>query len=80
VVVGNFQAQTTGQQLVLAAAANPAPTNVAADYGSVALLLCSTSGTCCTTNLCNTMNRIEMNFVAMLMSMALALFGALNGF
>jgi hypothetical protein len=43
-------------------------------------LLCSTSGVCCTTDLCNTMSRIEMSFVAMFGSIALALIGVSNGF
>ncbi len=56
--------------------------NVAHDYAAVTLLLCSTKGTCCTTNLCNTnaMSRVEMSFGAMIMAMTLALFGVSNGF
>jgi len=50
------------------------------DYSRVTLLLCSTSGTCCTTDLCNTMSRIEMSFVGITMSLALALVGVFKGF
>jgi hypothetical protein len=45
------------------------------DYGAYVTLLCATSGTCCTTNLCNTsaMSRVEVSFGAMFMS-TLAMF------
>ncbi len=73
-----FIAQKTTQQLTLANGADF--TAFATDYGSLTYLLCSTSGVCCTTDLCNTMSRIEMSFVAMFVSIALALIGVLNGF
>jgi len=50
------------------------------DYAAMTSLLCTTSGTCCTTDLCNTMSRIEMSFAAMLMSKALTLIGVFKGF
>ncbi len=62
---------------------DPDPTALIGDYSSVTLLLCLTSGTCCNTDLCNTMSRIEMSFVAMFMSIALALntsIGVFKGF
>ncbi len=75
---GTAAAQTTTAQLALAIGGTPA--NQISDYGSVTTLLCTTSGVCCTTDLCNTMSRIQVSFVAMLMSIALALFGVFNGF
>jgi len=78
-------AQTISAQLVLgqivaAPLIGRSAVGVAADYGTMTSLLCSTSGVCCTTNLCNSMSRVEMSLAAMLMSMALALFGVLNRF
>jgi hypothetical protein len=75
-----FIAQTTAQQLTIAVAGGGDINAVITDYSLLTRLLCSTSGTCCTTDLCNTMNRIEMSFLAMFMSIALALFGVFSGF
>jgi hypothetical protein len=72
--------QTTSAQLLRAQLAGTTVTGALADYTATTTLLCSTSGLCCITDLCNTMSRIEMNFVAMFMSIALALIGVLNGF
>jgi len=69
--------QTTTQQLSLVMVGMGGSF---ADLTRVGLLFCSTSGTCCTTDLCNTMSRIEMSFVAMLMSIALALIGVFDEF
>ena len=75
-------AQTISAQLVLGqdVIVERSVVGVAADYGTMTSLLCSTSGVCCTTNLCNSMSKVEMSLAAMLMSMALALFGVLNRF
>jgi hypothetical protein len=79
-VDGTFASQATTSQLTLATAGGVTNTGLASDYALAIRLLCSTSGTCCTTDLCNTMSRIEMSFVAMFMSIALALFGVFRGF
>jgi len=50
------------------------------DYAAMTSLLCSTSGTCCTTDLCNAMSRVQMSFVSIVMSIALALIGVFKGF
>ena len=50
------------------------------DYGLYVTLLCSTSGSCCTTNLCNSASgngKIQMNFVA-LVSTTLMFFGIMR--
>ena len=41
--------------------------SVGNDYGDWVNLLCSTSGTCCTTNFCNASGRIEMNLATAFM-------------
>ena len=48
------------------------------DYGNWVDLLCSTSGTCCTTNLCNPSGRIEMNLATAFLSSAFMLIGLMN--
>jgi hypothetical protein len=68
--------QTATQQLAL----GQEEASIVSDYALVVRLLCATSGTCCTTDLCNAMRRVDTSFVAMFMSKALALFGFLNGF
>ncbi len=75
-------AQGTAAQLTLGSGSAATADKIAADYAAAVLLLCSTKGTCCTTNLCNTnaMSRVEMSFGAMIMTMTLALFGVSNGF
>jgi hypothetical protein len=72
--------QATNVQLVLGTAASATTDVAAGDYALAVRLLCSTSGTCCTTDLCNTMSRIQMSFLAMFMSITLALFGVFKGF
>ena len=72
--------QATNAQLTLGAANGATTDVVAANYAQATVLLCSTSGTCCTTDLCNTMSRVEMSFVAMFVTIALAVFGVYNGF
>ena len=74
-----FYAQKADQQLTLIVTGS-SPDVLISDYAAVTLLLCSTSGTCCITDNCNSMSRIEMSFVAMIMSIALALIGVFNGF
>ncbi len=76
------QTATTPLRLPLGANANTAAAalTVASDQAAVATLLCATSGQCCITDLCNSMSRIEMSFVAMIMSIALALIGVFKGF
>ena len=70
--------QTNGVQLALGTVGGATTDVVAADYALATLLLCSTSGTCCTTDLCNAMSRIEMSLITMFMS--IALFGVFNAF
>ncbi len=65
--------QTAKAQLTLMPSMIALPNNLNVDYAAVNLLLCSTSGTCCTTDLCNTMSRVEMSFAFITMSIALAL-------
>ncbi len=82
---GGYAAQTTTSQLTISLGSTVVAGtafNVAHDYASLTLLLCSTKGTCCTMNLCNTnaMSRVEMSFGAMIMAMTLALIGVSNGF
>ena len=72
--------QTGSVQLLLEQGDEADIDGVATDYAAVVTLLCSTSGQCCITNLCNSMSRIEMSFVAMFMSVALALIGVFQGF
>ena len=48
--------------------------SVGNDYGNWVYLLCSTSGTCCTTNLCNASGRIEMNLATAFMLIGLMSF------
>jgi hypothetical protein len=75
------QAQAAGAQLILRAGpAATGPEVFATDYIQAYVLLCLTSGTCCRTDLCNTMSRIEMSFVSIVISMALALIGVFSGF
>ncbi len=73
--------QTPSQQLTLGPGSAPdaTPEGVSTDLVQAVRLLCTTSGTCCTTDFCNTMSRIEMSFVAMFMSIAFALIGVFNG-
>ena len=74
-------AQTSSVQLLLARGTGTVSvTSVLSDYSAMTTLLCQTSGLCCITNLCNTMSRVEMSFVAMFMTIALAVFGVYNGF
>ncbi len=49
-------AQTTTQQLTLGTSPAATILGVTNDYASVVRLLCSTSGTCCNTDLCNKNN------------------------
>jgi hypothetical protein len=69
--------QTTTQELTLQIAGMGGGL---AEYSRVVLLLCKTSGTCCTTDLCNTMSRIEMSSASMIISIVLALIGVFKGF
>ncbi len=72
--------QAADAQLVLEEGGVVEDTGISTDLVKVVRLLCTTSGTCCTTDLCNSMSRIEMSFVAMFMSIALALIGVFKGF
>ena len=77
-----YKAQLSTQQLTLGfnLGLHDTAEDFEFDYGILTSLLCSTAGTCCATDLCNTMSRIEMSFVAMFMSIALALIGVFSGF
>jgi hypothetical protein len=80
-VVGALNvAQTALVPLTIGVGTGVTPINAPADYALVTRLLCTTSGTCCTTDLCNTMSRVEMSFVSIVMSIALALIGVFKGF
>jgi hypothetical protein len=79
VYIGPNLPQTATQQLTFGQEEADAGA-IVADYALVVRLLCATSGTCCTTDLCNAMSRIHMSVVAILMSIALALFVVFNGF
>jgi hypothetical protein len=80
-VVGALNvAQTALVPLTIGVGPGVSVFNAPADYALVTRLLCTTSGTCCTTDLCNAMSRVEMSFAAMLMSIALALIGVFKGF
>ncbi len=72
--------QAAGAQLILEEGAAVTDTGISTNLVQVVRLLCTTSGTCCTTDLCNSMSLIEMSFVAMFMSIALALIGVFGGF
>ena len=59
------QLQTQTQTLILAAGTGTLTgTGVWTDYGAYLTLLCSTSGTCCATSLCNSANKFNgyLNF------------------
>ncbi len=77
---GDAATQAAATQLALAQGVVATPAGTSTDYIQAYVLLCLTSGTCCTTDLCNTMSRIEMSFVPMLMSIVLALIGVFKGF
>lgn len=58
---GSAQTQSQTQYLKLAATSGTTLTGsgVWTDYGAYITLLCSTSGTCCSTSLCNASNKIK---------------------
>jgi hypothetical protein len=77
-VGATFIPQATNLQLTLTYnASNVSAPAIAADFSSLTLLLCSTSGACCRRDFCNknynTMSRVEMSSFAVFMSISLTL-------
>ena len=72
--------QTATVQLVLGQIASGTLTGAIAntDYGAYIQLLCSTSGTCCTTNLCNGSGKIQMNLATTFISSTLIVLGLMG--
>ena len=64
---GTDVTQTTTAQMQLALAAGGSTYGfVQSDYNSLVYSLCNSYGTCCYTDLCNSSERIQMNFVALI--------------
>ena len=70
--------QTTIAPLNVAATVTFTPQGVLSDYGNWATLLCSTSGTCCSKNNCNSGGRIQINLASAFLSTAFMFIGLMN--